>query len=396
MIPPPRRLTFRVLASSLALSSTAVLAGAPPAAVAAARYSSGANPLDQVAKMADPQLAQQIVGLAKQLQVTKVERVGKEAKTLWAPVADAALGDMARTERIAALAQLQRAGAQGAESDFLIGQPDGTRVPVTVTWELSGELTLRSGAAVKELLSGGAKAEEIAAKYHLDPFVEDGVAWAPLELAAVEKALSLLTPDELALVQGLGFRRKGNDIAGRFAFYRRADDGMTIDVFNKAFSLDKDYFIGSVDAPMSASVSTLVHEIAHAMSDFHGRQKAIVANKAVADARAAQARTKADPSDENKKAMKELSKAAADLRSANNAQDKVMLSRGRAAERAFAAVVDPKVSVSTYGRTSVDENLAEGFVLFKLDGAALERVGKPAVEWFKAGTFAREAGKPLE
>lgn len=378
-----------LLPSALFLAVSTAFA-APPAA----RYGSGANPLAPVQAMNDATLAQQIVGLSKQVELERVARAGKASATLWKE-GDAALNGVTRAESIAVLAHLQRAGSQGAESDFLVAQPDGTRVPVTVIFEPSGVLTVQTGAPLKELLSPGVTAEAIAAKYKLDPFTDGDARWAPLELAAVDKALSMLTPEEVALVGGLGFRRKANDPSGRSAYYRRADDGMTIDVFNKLFSLDQDYFYGPVEAPIAASVATLVHEMAHAMSDFQGRQRAIAANQAAAEFTAAQATAKGDPSPSNKKLTKEKFEVARGLRAAINGLDKVMLSSGRAAERAFAAVVDPKISVTSYGRTSIDENLAEGFVLSKLDPAALERVAKRAVDWYKAGTFASEAQKPL-
>ncbi|MFT3706086.1 MAG: hypothetical protein QM817_00330 [Archangium sp.] len=269
-------------------------------------------------------------------------------------------------------------------------------VPITVIVDLAGAMTLQSGAAVKALLAPGPTAEEIAAKYKLDPFTADGTTWKPLELAAVDKALSLLTPEELALLGGLGFRRKTNDTRGRSAFYRRADDGMTIDIFDKTFLFDGEYFVGSVDAPTLASVGVMLHEMAHAMSDFHGRERALVANKAVNEAKELAAKVKADPTPENKAAYKEKAEPARTLRLAQNAGDQKMLKAGRAAERSYAAVVDAKTSVSVYGRTSIDENLAESFFLSKLDNPALDRIAPQAMAWFKAGTFATEAQKPIE
>ncbi|MBL8917062.1 MAG: hypothetical protein JNM17_40530 [Archangium sp.] len=359
------------------------------------RYGSGNNPLDAVVKLADAQLVQQIVGLAPMQKVTKIDRLGKAA-TLWKEGDKAVSGDASREERIAILSVLQRQGALGSETDLLIAKADGQKVPITVLVELGGAMTLASGAPVKELISAGPTAEEIATKYKLDAFTADGTTWTPIELAAVDKALSMLTPDEVALLGGLGFRRKANDVGGRSAFYRRADDGMTIDIFDKTFKFDGEYFVGSIDAPVLFSVGIMLHEMAHAMSDFQGRQKAIVANKAVAEARAAQDAMKASPSPETKAAAKEKTEAARALRGAINALDKVMLAKGRAAEKSYAAVVDAKTSVSVYGRTSIDENLAESFLLSKLDKPALERIAPQALPWFAAGTLAKEAQKPLE
>jgi hypothetical protein len=308
----------------------------------------------------------------------------------------ATLAEMTRAELVALAAVVQRVGAHGSETDLLIAGADGAKTPVSVLWSLDGTITLDSGAPVKALLTPGATGAELAAKYQLNPFSSEAAPWSPAELATIEKALSLLTPDEVKLLGGLGFRRKATDPSGRFAYYRRADDGMTIDVFDKAFSLDNDYFIGTPDAPMAMSVSTIIHEMAHAMSDFHGRQKAIKANAAVAEAKAAQEKAKADGTPESKKEAAEKSKLASELRKANNTLDGVMRSKGRAAERAFAAVVDPKTSVTAYGKTSLDEHLAESFVLSKLDVAALTRVAAPAVEWFSKGSLAAEASKTID
>lgn len=376
----------------VSLCSVAAFAAGPAPAQDGIRYGSGYNPLTQLVKLSDAQLTQQIVGLAPMQKFTSITRDGK---ALW-KTGDTALAEATHSERLAIMAVLQRAGAPGSETDLLITQPDGARVPITVSCDLAGVMTLTSGAPVKDLLTAGPKAEEIAAKYKLDAFIADGTEWKPNELAAVEKALSLLTPDELTLLGGLGFRRKKNDAAGRSAFYRRADDGMTIDVFDKTFAYDNEYFIGSVDAPTAACVGVLLHEMAHAISDSQGRAKALVANKAVAEAMAAQAEMKADPSPEKKAASKDKGAVARELRNAINALDKKMLQQGRAAERSYNAVIDSKVSVSTYGRTSLDENLAESFFLSKLDVKALERVAPAAMGWFQAGTFAKEAQKPLE
>lgn len=377
----------------IALVVVAVLAA--PGAQEGVRYGSGNNPLGAVLKMSDAQLAQQIAGLAPMQKLTKISRVGTNA-VLWKEGDKAPAADATHEEKLAMLAVLQRAGSAGSETDLLLPGADGLKVPITVIVDLAGAMTLQSGAPIKELLAPGPTAEDIATKYKLDPFTADGTTWKPLELAAVDKALSLLTPDEVALLGGLGFRRKTNDASGRSAFYRRADDGMTIDVFDKTFAFDGEYFVGSVDAPVLQSIGTMLHEMAHAMSDYQGRQKALVANKAVNEARALQEKAKADPTPENKAAMKEKSELARGLRSAQNALDKKMLASGRAAERAFAATVDPKTSVTVYGRSTIDENLAESFFLSKLDSAALERVAPQALPWFKAGTLAKEAQKPLE
>jgi hypothetical protein len=171
---------------------------------------------------------------------------------------------------------------------------------------------------------------------------------------------------------------------------------MNIDVCDKTFAVDGEYFIGGVDAPTAACVGVLLHEMAHAISDSQGRAKALVANKAVAEAMAAQDAMKADPTPEKKAASKEKGATARELRNAINALDTKMLQQGRAAERSYNAVVDAKISVSTCGRSSLDENLAESFFLSKLDVKALERVAPTALAWFQAGTLAKEAQKPLE
>ncbi len=375
-----------------------VILAAAPAAAPTAKYDPGPLAVADVVKKPDATAIQQIVGLAKQTGIKEIRRGGATEKLLWSAT-DAktdALAASERHERVALYALVQRAGMAGVEGDILVPGADGARIPVTILWEVSGVVSVTSGPPVKELLKTDVTAADVQARYGVGPFTAQGTAWKPQEIAAVDQALSLLTKEELALAQGFGFHRLVTGPPGRRAHYHRQDSGMTIDVFDTCFIPDAEAFIGPVDAPVADSVGILLHEFAHAISDHHGRQNAIKANTLVAEFKALQEKQKATPTPEGKAELKAKFEAAGTLRKQNNAMDLAQLKKTRAAERAFAAVLDPKVSVTVYGRTTTDENLAEAFRLYKADPAALTRIAPAALEWFKAGNLATVAAKPLE
>lgn len=388
-------MTFRVLVA--VLLAAPALAG-PPAAPGEPRYSSVNLTPEILAKHPDAELSRQFVGFAKQFKVTEIKRIGANAKTVWSG-SDAATDttpEMNRTERLAMLALLQRAGMLGVESDVLIEQADKTLVPVSITWDPSGVISYKVGAPVKDLLDPAVTADQIREKFGVGEITEEGAKWAPGELAAVQQALALLTPEELALAKGFGFRRMKAGGGTSAAFYHRQDSGVMIDVFDILYSSRRSAFIGSPDAPMADPVRTLLHELAHAIADSQGRAIALVANAAVADARAAQAKMKEAPSDETKLDANQKTKVANELRKKSNASDKAEIAAGgRLVEREFAKILDPAKSVTQYGRTNQTESFAEAFWMFKADLDALKRLSPAAVEWFTAGNHVKVAAKPF-
>lgn len=376
-----------------ALFGTAAFAGAP----GDLRYSTVNLTPEILAKLADPELARNIAAFAKKFKVTEIKRLGAAEKTVWSSTdaATDALPLMNRTERVAMMALLQRAGMQGAEADVLIEQPDKTLVPISIYWDPTDIISYKVGVAVKDLLDPAVTPEQIKERFGVGEFTESGAKWAPGEYAAVQQALALLVPDELKLAKGFGFRRMKAGPGVTAAFYHRSDAGVTIDVFDNLFAARRTAFIGTPDAPIADPVRTLLHELGHAISDAEGRAVALVANAAVDDARLAQAAWKATPADMAlKQVAVDKTKGANGLRVKAVAGDKAeMAAGGRLVEREFAKILEPGKAVTTYGRTNATESFAEAFWMFKADLEALKRVSPAAAAWFTAGNHTKYSAR---
>lgn len=351
-------------------------------AAAELQYGAGALDLAKLEKTPDATLQQQVLACAKGY---KVEQISRDGKVVWSkadPKTDT-LADVTRPERLALLSILGRRMV-GAEVDVLVPQADGTSVPVSVLWDSEPQVLIKTGAPVKALLQP-TTAEAVQKTYGTGELIDGDGKWDPIGYAAVAKALSTLTKEELALVKGLPFRRMKSGGQHR-ALYERGDQTNWVNVYDAAFNFDKEMFMGSVDAPVADSVGVILHEIGHAISDARLREMGI-ANKALADEYKAKKGTAGD--DERfKKADGAVRKLLA-----FDAANKVP---GRPTERALAAVLDPKKSPTPYGKKSANESFAECFRIYKLDPDALKRVSAQAHDWFKTGEYVKIAGKTLD
>ncbi|MCC6811430.1 MAG: hypothetical protein IT381_28630 [Deltaproteobacteria bacterium] len=362
-------MTF-VLFSSLLLSAPADLA-----------YGSGALDLAKLKSVPDATLQQQVLACAKGY---KVEQILRDTTVLWSksdPATDT-LASVTRPERIALLSILGRKMV-GSEVDVLAPDGDGF-VPVSVYWDSEAKVLIKTGAAVKELLTP-TTADALKKTYGVGELIDGDQKWDPLAYAAVGQALATLNQAELALVKGLPFRRMKNGGQHR-ALYQRGDDSNWVNVFDQAFLFDKEQFMGSVDAPKSDSAGVVLHEIGHAISDARMREAGI-ANKVLSDD---YNKRKGEPGSDDR-----FKKADAAVRKLL-AVDAANKGPGRPAERALAAVLDPKKSPTPYGKKSANESFAECFRIYKLDPDAMKRVSAAAHDWFKSGAYVQIAAKPLD
>jgi hypothetical protein len=160
---------------------------------------------------------------------------------------------------------------RGAEFDVRVSLSPGPDRLVTVIHGLDGQVSAVDAVAPG---SGGAArgpgAEELRARYGIGP-VE---GWSATERAALDRALSLLHPSELAGLAGLPFRRKGSSSGllfgssssrhcGHFELER---ESRSIAVYDCAFDADEAGFVGSLARPLSPSVRVILHEVAHALA----------------------------------------------------------------------------------------------------------------------------------
>ncbi len=387
-------------------------------------YGSGTLQLQRLAAVPDATLAQQVIACTRGYGVTTLERRGEPSKVVWSkadPTTDA-LTDTSRAERIALVSILGRKMV-GAEVDVLVPQPDGTSVPVTVTWEPDGVVTFESGPPVKSLVDETMTAEKIRAQFDVGEFTDLDAPWDGRAYSVVHQALSLLSKEELALLRGLPFRRAKKEGIHR-AKYERGDATNCVFVYDAAFLFADELFTGTPQAPRAEAISVIIHELGHALVDVRFREKGLIAKAAAEEYKRRQPDVDAAVKAFNDKAVEleprpdtrgtaELKALAAALTKARAetdarfkeadrlvkqmlANDRVNAQAGRPAEKALSAVLNIKQSPTSYGRSSVREHFAECFNIFKNDPAALRRISAAAADWFAAGTHVSAAGKAID
>jgi hypothetical protein len=240
---------------------------------------------------------------------------------------------------------------RGVELDFRLGD-----LAIEVARGLDG--STRIDWAVHPRTPTYATVEELSASYGV--LAADGDArWRPEELGEISKALGLLAPDELALVDDVQLWRMHTSPRhpkDELAWYDPTVDPVRVEVYDQAFVDEDSGFVGTPDAPYGPAVSTLLHELGHALA-------ASPIRRAYADYVEA-VRADVDPSD-----------AWWQYREADRA-DAVL--------RGWKAVWFPP-GPSTYGKRSLPESFAEAFMLHHADPAALKRVAPAAEDWMARG-----------
>ncbi|MDP2275213.1 MAG: hypothetical protein Q8N23_29940 [Archangium sp.] len=387
-------------------------------------YGSGTLQLQRLASVPDAALAQQVVACTRGYGVTTLERKGEPSAVVWSkadPATDALPGT-SRAERVALLSILGRKMV-GAEVDVLVPQADGTRVPVTVTWEPDGVVSFESGPPVKSLLDETMTAEKIRAQFDVGEFIDLDAPWDGRAYSVVHQALSLLSKEELALLRGMPFRRAKKEGIHR-AKYERGDATNCVFVYDATFLFADELFTGSAQAPRAEAVAVLTHEFGHALADVRFREKGLISKAAAEEYKRRQPEVDAAAKAFNDKVaelgpkptargtaeLKALEAAFAKVKAETDtrfkeadrlvkqmfANDRLNAQAGRPAEKALAAVLNLKQSPTTYGRSSVREHFAECFNIFKNDPAALRRISAAAADWFAAGTHISVAGQAID
>ncbi|MDX2009203.1 MAG: hypothetical protein SFW67_03385 [Myxococcaceae bacterium] len=354
-------------------------------------WGTGPQGLEKLAATPDDVLLKQVLACAKGYKVKSIERRG--AGVVWSasdPATDALEG-VSKAERVALLSLMGRQ-ARGAEFDLLVPQGAGAFVPVSVIWEAVDLVTFASGPAWTPPAPGDVTVKDVQARFKVGAFTEGDRPWDARALSLVAAALQSLSPEELALVSGLGFRRlsQGTQRGGRgqerLALYQRGDDTNTIELYDAAFQLDGEQFVGAPEAPRPFILTALVHELGHALADARMRELGL-ANLALRRAYE-QKKAAGQPADaEFEKADKAVRRLLA-FDAANR--------QGRPVERDFLVVLPQQRSPTPYGRSRPAEHFAECFSLWKNDRAALARIAPEAAAWFDEGKHVAIAGKALE
>lgn len=365
---------------------TLALAAALAAAPLDLTWGTGPQGLKKLVATPDDVLLKQVLACAKGYGVKTIERRGATKQVVWS-AADAStdtLADVTKAERVALLSLMGRQ-ARGAEFDLLIPQAGNTFIPVTAWWDTADIVSFQSGPEWTPPASAGVTAAKLQERFKVGAFIDGDVAWNESALAAVEQALATLSPEELALVSKLSFRRARTS-GKHLALYMRGDTSNHIEVYDTAFSLDGEQFVGEPSAPRAFLLTALVHELGHAIADARMRELGI-------------------KNLELKKAWEQLKAEGkstdADFQKADGAVRKLLAidaanAKGRPVEREFVTVFPMNRSPTPYGRTKPAEHFAESFTLWKNDRAALARISAEAAAWFDAGKHVAIAGKPLD
>lgn len=365
------------------LALTATLAAAPLDLT----WGTGPQGLKKLVATPDDVLLKQVLACAKGYGVKSIERRGAK-QVVWS-AADAStdtLADVTKAERVALLSLMGRQ-ARGAEFDLLIPQAGDTFIPVSVWWDTPEVVSFVSGPAWAPAPPGGVTAAKLQERFKVGAFIDGDVAWNEAALAAVEQALATLSPDELALVKGLIFRR-ARVSAKHLALYQRGDTTNSVEVYDTAFSLDGEQFVGEPAAPRAFLLTALVHELGHAIADARMRELGL----ANLELRKAWDALKA----EGKGTDADFQKADGAVRRLLAIDAANAKAKGRPVEREFLTICPMNRSPTPYGRTKPGEHFAESFTLWKNDRAALARISPEAAAWFDAGKHVAVAAKPLD
>ena len=272
---------------------------------------------------------------------------------------------------------------RGAEMDIMVRIKGQNPTPVQIIWQVNGNLVVESGTPTT---FPSRKHGTLNLK-----FTNGSDRWSPIEKAHVREALALLSQQELAVMQKIPLRRERNKRVSKWAkggLYEQKGCHAKIRMYSSAFAGRHLKFSGDPKHPRSKTISTILHEVAHALHHAPSRQvycrfdernrrfeKRVRAyNQAIkktsANARRTQLeRERAWIETESKTLQKMMSKADT-------------LSRMGPVLAAFKKQLGNRQGPTVYGATALEETFAEAFSLFHSDRAALTRIWPDIARWF--------------
>jgi len=300
---------------------------------------------------------------------------------------------------------------KGLEVDFLVETEAEGVTPVSALAEPDGSLRVEMGEPSKSMFAAERELgrQELAARFGIGAVVEDDQSWKPLELYSLEKALSLLTKEERAVLSGVAFVRKqradngGNGLSADMLwglYQGRVDerDQREIHLYDTKGNHDVSIFIGEPSRPYPITTMCLLHEIGHAIADY-ARARAVyvhsqdhLAHKNLVTAW----NSLVEAGQLTAEKASELQGELAVLK-ANEACSSARL---EATEKLYDKNFGPVYAVyreirrngkgpTPYGRTSIKESFADAFALYKADPAALRRIDPNVYSWFTEGGHIR-------
>jgi hypothetical protein len=294
---------------------------------------------------------------------------------------------------------------KGLELDLIVHTESEGYTPVTAVQEVDGSVRIEMGAPVQTLLPPTLPSrEELPLRFGIGA-VRDGTrAWQPMELHALEQALTLLSKTERAIIGSIPFVReqratkasKGMSIDkvwGQYHGQFGETDAREIYLYDSSPGHQTSLFIGEPTHPYPITSMCLLHEIGHAIADYariwvgHQHELQVAAhNKLVKEwnelRSAGQLSAERAAEMEQRFAVIKEDQAAKEARyTAIHREYERTLGPVHAAYRtARGSDNDP----TAYAHTDVEESFAEAFALHKADPAALRRISPSLEAWFAA------------
>jgi hypothetical protein len=273
--------------------------------------------------------------------------------------------------------------SRGAEMDIMVRIKGQNPTPVQIIWQVNGNLVMESGTPTT-----------FPARKHGTlnlKFTNGSDRWSAIEKAHVREALALLSPQELAVMQKIPLRRERNKRVSKWAkggLYEQKGCYAKIRMYSSAFAGRHLKFSGEPKRPRSKTISTILHEVAHALHHAPSRQaycrldkrnrsfekrvrryNQAIKNTNVNAQRAQLERERAWIETESKTLQRLMTKADA-------------LSRMGPVLAAFKRQLGNRKGPTVYGATALEETFAEAFSLFHSDRAALTRIWPDVTTWF--------------
>lgn len=276
------------------------------------------------------------------------------------------------------------------EFDLMVETTKDQRVPVTVRRE-KGSFVLRGGERPVGFPRG--RGEDLVGRHGIGPLKEEGVAWSPRAQEVTDLALSRLSADERKVLANVPFIRRKKDVAehvpgGAAGLYAQDGCKARVLIFDAALHADAWKFIGEPEAPLQASIKTLLHEFGHAIHSRPGRmllcdlerREHTLQGQINAFNRRPEAQRRGPEAARAAQAIK--AEVAALERDAKRARH--FVERGPVID-AYLRALGKGSPPTRYGATAPSESFAESFALYRADPAALQRLLPAVFAFFERG-----------
>jgi len=276
-------------------------------------------------------------------------------------------------------------GYHGAEFDLKVRTP-GAKTPVTVQVSKKGHLTVEMGSFIKR---AAPSVEELESKWGLRSVERSSSrGWSKRARRALNVALSLISPEELKVVQKLPIKRvKRAEQANRGAVYEQQSDcSASITLYDAAVTNQSDQFIGDITDPKRIypiTTMVLLHEIGHAIHNHPSRKVQCAYLRQLKERNQLAKQANASSGAKRAKLSKQIKRSDREL-GALERSVKAQMKEGPVL-KAYRKVKGKWSAPTRYGRSSLKESFAESYALFYADPEALKRIHPKLYAWFKAG-----------